>query len=133
MYLKGETDVNDNQLNWLNEKFGNQYARIKNGVAILVHTGEQIPVDNMAYQNVKADGVYRLSEATCDRAIPNGKGGRMEATTENLEKFQCKVGRRAPKCHAYSKQKCAVYFFESVDSLPLSVKPSELIKICNIA
>ena len=70
---------------------------------------------------------------TCGGALPlGGTRGKARATEENKEKYQCRVGRRAPKCDAYADGKCAVYSFEDIDDNPVNLNASEIIKLFNI-
>jgi len=74
-----------------------RFAVVFNGMARLVSTGEEIPVEHLAWRKVPKNGMYRLSPAVC--------------SGEN-----CAVGTPNPKCvkeGTYSVNKCAVWYLEN--------------------
>jgi hypothetical protein len=125
--------MNLTQLRFLSTHFNKEYAIVKNGIPSHALTKEIIPDNHVNKYFDYSDGVYELSKSTCGDALPLGMDkGDAKPTQENKDKYQCRIGRRAPKCEVYSKGKCAVYSFSDPDSSSISVKPSELIKVFNI-
>jgi hypothetical protein len=123
------------QIEFLSVNFGRKYAMIKNGVATHALSGELISSEHLRTdfkELKKPDGIYDLGEATCDGALPLLNGGKAEPTEENKLKYQCKIGRHAPECEMYNRNKCAIYSLTHFDKYELHAKPSELIKMFNI-
>lgn len=89
---------------------GITFAEIKDGITSHLISGEVIPDEHINKTNrmkvtghSRPDGVYRISEATCDGGTNN----------------DCSIGSPSPKCvenKCYSKNKCAVYYFDSYTS-----------------
>lgn len=125
--------MNESQIKFLSNNFGKEYAKVESGVVKKALTGEIIPKEHITkYFNYK-DGLYELGECTCDGSLTLGTGkGKAEPTEENKEKYQCRIGRRAPKCDMYAKGKCAVYSFSGVDDYKINISATDLIKIFNI-
>lgn len=60
---------------------------------------------NLAYEgkNIKEGALYRTSPATCGHGLNEGGDG------------SCEVGNYKKTCSAYSKNKCAVYFYDEIE------------------
>lgn len=108
---------------------GEIYAEVIDGVTTNVVNGEVIPTKHLFNRRQIKNGIHRLSEYTCGGALPNGKGSDLKETPENLEKYQCRVGRHAPKCTMYSKDKCAKYSSEPAEMYTLTFSPTDLIAL----
>ena len=126
------TKLTNEEMNFLREETGMNFAVIRDGIVTNQLSGEIIPVELLSYQRVRPDGVYRMTEATCGGGMTNGKGKDINPTPESIERYQCRVGRRNPKCTMYSTLKCAVYCFGKVDAFTLSIKPTDLLKMVGI-
>jgi hypothetical protein len=116
----------------LSKMSGEKYVEVKDTIIKNVLSNEVISLDNIGRQKQPLDGFYRISEATCGGSLTNGKGGNFSPTPENIAKYQCQVGRHAPKCTMYSKAKCAVYFLEEAEMHNLSFSPTDLIALMKI-
>ncbi|AUR85957.1 hypothetical protein NVP1081O_222 [Vibrio phage 1.081.O._10N.286.52.C2] len=124
----------ESQLNWLHTSLGKSFAVVANGVVTNAHTGEIIPSSLLyQYSNPRKDGQYELCEMTCGGSLTNGRGGKFKDTPENREKFQCRIGRRAPKCTAYSPSKCAIYQLEQIGRYSESISIDKLIALANVS
>lgn len=117
--------MNTEQAKMLHQLIGREYAEVKDGKVTNMVTGKVIPVKHIAYGKIPEDGVYCLSEATCGGSMASNK----EPTVENLEKYQCRVGRRAPLCSMYSKNKCAVYGLFPYEKQSVSIDVQKLMEL----
>ncbi|CAH6979194.1 hypothetical protein VCHA53O466_140036 [Vibrio chagasii] len=119
--------VSQEEALFLFENFGVELAFIENGKATKIHNGEDIPLSLFIQHNIK-DGVLRLSAATCGNSLGDKK---LERTPENIELYECRVGRPAKHCSGYSPNKCGVWGAYDLDRVSISVKPTEMIAIFN--
>lgn len=112
---------------------GKTFARVYNGQAIQQDTGLVIPDEHIA--KMPKCGLYELSPATCGGSIPSGYDEdhgviKAEDTPENRDKFQCRIGRRAPMCQSYTANECGRYCLWPVDDRHTSYCTTlELIKL----
>jgi len=81
------------KLKKISEVTGAKFAEVVDGKAVHLIDSVEIPVEHMIYQTPPKDGIYRLSENTCDNY--NG----------------CEVGNHLKDCSGYSYKKCAVWSF----------------------
>jgi hypothetical protein len=116
----------------LSKMSGDKYVEVKDTIIKNVLSNEIIPLEHANGQRQPQDGFYRISEATCGGSLTNGKGGDFKPTPENIEKYQCQVGRHAPKCRMYSKTKCAIYSFEKAEMHNITFSPTDLIALMKI-
>ncbi len=120
--------LTENQALFLQEKFKMTICKIENGKVFHLNTNIEIPVEHIGYQKIKDDGFYYLSEATCDNAIHKN----IEDTKENRIKHGCQVGSPLKGCSGYTKNKCAVYFLETLEKRSVSLDAKTLIDVFEI-
>lgn len=114
----------------LSKLTGNIYAEVKGDMTKILGSEEEIPLEHHSYQErPEKDGLYKLSEVTCGGSLTNGRGSNFRNTPENRDKYQCRVGRHAPKCNAYSKKKCAVFSFSNPEKDSFNIQASDLIAL----
>ena len=78
---------------------------------LMINGGNNIPLEHLSYQRYpKAEGCYVLTKCTC----------------ENLA---CDVGNPDPNCKVYSKQKCAVWEYDDLNSYRLRVDGIDIIQL----
>lgn len=121
-----------NQLDWASENLGHSYCSIENGIIKNIHTDEIIPLELTHMREVWADGQYKLGDMTCGGGMTNGIDGEHEPTPENIEKYQCRVGRQNPTCSSYYPKKCAVYSLGKIDQYDEHISFGKLIAISGV-
>ena len=128
------------QLEWLHANFDLSFCEVIDGVMRNVHTKEVIPIELTSYQKTRPDGQYQLGEATCGGSMPMGTNQETlesnpdieDPTEEDRDKYQCRVGRRAPMCTEYAPSKCAVYSIDKIGRYDERVSVDKLIALVEV-
>lgn len=128
------------QLLHINKHTGMRFCVVKDGITTNLQTGEIIPTEHISYQRIWPDGQYGLGEMTCDNAMPTGfnedtleSNPRIENPTEaDKDKYQCRIGRRAPLCTMYSPTKCAVHSINEIGKYKEHIHFDQLIALSGV-
>lgn len=124
-------ELTQNQIKAL-QCLGVHVMRFDNGQHIDCSTNEVIDSDVIFdHYHSLAPGYYSLVEYTCGGSVvsPSGKTLGTQAPQHLKDKFQCRVGRRAPHCRSYHPNKCAKYGAEPLNKTTLRINVEQLIPV----
>lgn len=123
-------------MTWLDlfNKLGILVVEVIDHKAFNASTRIAIPSEHMFDLSNVDDGLYTASEHTCGNAVisPSGKRLGSQAPQHLKDKFQCRIGRHAPKCNMYAPNKCAKYSVTAIGKSHISIDGGQLINAINV-